>query len=306
MRIITHLDRSRLKNLVIALGNFDGVHIGHKRILQAAVKYAKKAGLISAAMTFDPHPQQVVSPERGLRLLSTLAEREEMISALGVDELVVIKFTKGVKKLTCDQFVKRYLIDKFGVRKVFVGFDYAFGRGRAGNVAHLRDLGRRFGFGVEVVPAVTLRGRAVKSERIRGILSAGKFKEALRMLGHPYTIRGRVVRGAGRGRRLGFPTANLAVDAGKLIPSQGVYAGVVLVGGEHHKCVVNIGGRPTFPGDGGAVEVHVINFNGNIRGKVVRVDLLERFRDELQFSDVLDLRKQIKRDVMRASRGIKI
>jgi len=306
MRIITHLDKSKLKNLVIALGNFDGVHIGHKRILCAAVKSAKRSGLTSAAMTFDPHPQQVVSPERGLRLLSTLREREDMISELGIDELLIVKFTEDVRKLSYDAFVKEYLIDKFGVRKVFVGFDYAFGKARAGNVSHLRELGRRFGFGVDVVRAVSLGGRVVKSERIREFLSEGKFGEAIKMLGHPYFISGKVVRGAGRGRRLGFPTANLAVGKNKLVPAQGVYAGIAYLKEKPHKCVVNIGLRPTFPGDGGAIEVHMMDFNGDVRGKIINVSLLKRLRDERQFADVLELKEQIKKDVKKAFRLIKI
>ncbi len=306
MRIIRDLARLKFKKPIVALGNFDGVHLGHKKILLAAAKFARKVRGTSIALTFDPHPQQVVSPERGLRLLTTLLEREELISGLGIDELLVIRFDRKLQKLTRDQFVKRYLVDKLHARMVFVGYDYAFGKGRGGDASHLRALGKRCGFGVAVIGPVSADGDVVKSKKIRELISSGKFNRAVKLLGHPYIINGKVVRGGGRGKELGFATANLKVDENKLIPSHGVYGGIAYFGGEPHKCVVNIGARPTFAMDGTAVEVHILNFARNILGRTLKVALLLRLRDEVQFSDVSLLIEQIQRDVKKSAGSIKI
>jgi len=306
MRIVKDPSRIKFSGPIVALGNFDGVHLGHKKILEAAAKFAKKSRGTSIALTFDPHPQQVVSPERGLRLLTTLEEREDLISRLGIDELLVIRFDDALRKLSWDQFAKKYLVDRLRARMVFVGYDYAFGRGRGGGVSHLRDQGKRYGFGVTVIKPVSLSGEIVKSKMIRELASSSRFAEAVKLLGHPYIISGKVVRGEGRGRDLGFPTANLKVDKDKLVPSHGVYAGIAYVNGVPHKCVLNIGARPTFALDGTAVEVHIMHFTRRILGKTLKVEISHRLRDERQFSDVSLLIGQIKKDVARASRLVKI
>ncbi len=293
MRIIRHPKKKKLKDSVVALGTFDGVHRGHQKIIKETVKYAKKVGVASLAITFDPHPQQLIIPERGLRLLTTLSEREELFCELGVDGVVVIIFNKRLRKLSYEGFVKKYLVGKLGVRRVFVGFDYAFGKGRAGDVSHLKKLGKKYGFAVSVVPPVSANHQAIKSRMIREFISRGEFPEALRLLRHPYQMMGKVYKGTGRGKDLGFPTANLKVDPHKLVPAHGVYAGETL----GKRCVVNIGARPTFGTDHTVVEVHILNFHKNIRGKVLKVNLTKRLRDELQFSDVEDLRRQIRKDV---------
>jgi riboflavin kinase/FMN adenylyltransferase len=298
MKIIRHPRREKLDRPVVALGTFDGVHLGHRKILEAAVKFARKNKIHSAAITFDPHPQEVIVPERGLKLLTTLQEREALFAGLGVDAVVVIGFNRFLQRLSYPEFVEKYLVKKLGVRWVFVGYDYAFGRGRSGNAAELKKLGNKFGFGVSVIPAVKSGSRIVKSAGIRELLSRGEFAAAIKLLGHPYRITGKVVKGAGRGKRLGFPTANLSLDPRKLIPAQGVYAGLV----DGKKCVINIGSRPTFGAEDSLVEVHMLNFNRNIRGKQLAVDLFHRLRDEKQFSDVEDLRAQIKKDIVCARR----
>lgn len=295
MRIIRHPKRKRLKGSVVALGTFDGVHRGHQKIIRSTVKYAKKIGVASLAITFDPHPQQLIVPERGLKLLTTLPEREELFCQLGIDGVVVIKFNKRLQKLSYEDFVREYLVGKLGVRRVFVGFDYAFGRGRKGDVSHLKKLGKKYGFEVSVIPLVSANHQPIKSRRIREFIGRGEFYKALRLLGHPYQITGKVIAGAGRGQAMGFPTANLAIDPHKLIPAHGVYAGKV----DRKKCVVNIGARPTFGADRTVVEVHILNFHRNIRGKILKVDLTKRLREEMQFSDVEELKKQIEKDVER-------
>ena len=306
MRIVRNPKKAGFKNTVVALGNFDGVHLGHARILRAAASRARKLKARSVALTFDPHPQQFIRPERGLRLLTTLAERERLIKDAGVDDIYVIKFNRSLRAMSYERFVKKYLLNELDARVVFVGYDYAFGRDRVGDVSHLRKLGAKLGFAVKVVKPVSAHGAIIKSRVIRELISAGRFNEALVLLGHCYVLGGRVVRGVGRGAKLGFPTANLSVDVHKLIPAPGVYAGTMEIKGELLKCVVNIGNRPTFPKDGGAVEVHVLDHTGSLRGRRLEVKMCARFRDERQFSDVRELVLQIKADVRRARREIKI
>ena len=305
MRIIRHPKKEKLHRPAVALGTFDGVHIGHQKIIKATIKYAKKIGAHSAVITFDPHPQEVIVPERGLRLLTTLAEREALFCTLGIDSVVVIGFTPRMRNLSYSEFVERYLVDRLAVRQVFVGYDYAFGKGRSGNVTALRKLGKKFSFGVTVIPPVKVDNLPAKSGKIRELLSQGQFNAAVKMLGHPYRITGKVVSGSGRGKTLGFPTANLKPAPDKLIPAQGVYSGFVdglPAGRQGKKCVINIGSRPTFGAGRSLVEVHILNFGRNIRGKVIAVDIFSRLRDERQFSDVDKLREQIKKDIVQARR----
>jgi riboflavin kinase / FMN adenylyltransferase len=298
MKIIRHPLKSKLSKPVVALGTFDGVHLGHRQVLLRAGKEAKKIGAHSAVITFDPHPQEIVAPGRGLRLLTTLPEREELFCALGIDSVIVFRFRKQLQQLTSAEFIKRYLVDKLGVRGVVVGYDYAFGRGRQAGVEELRRLGRQYSFKVAVVPPVKRGHHLAKSGKIRELLSSGDFNGAVRLLGHPYRITGRVTRGDGRGTRIGFPTANLKVDPRKLIPAEGVYFGQV----NDRKCLVNIGSRPTFGRGKSQIEVHLLNFRGNLRGQTIAVDLSRRFRAEKQFADVDELVAQIKKDIARARR----
>jgi len=293
VKIIRHPKKKKLKGCVVALGTFDGVHRGHQKVIKNAVSYAQKIKAASLAITFDPHPQQLIVPERGLKLLTDLKEREELFCDFGIDGVVVIVFNRRVQKLSYEKFVKKYLVDRLGVRKVFVGFDYAFGKGRAGDVSHLRKLGKKYGFSVNVVPPVAANHTHIKSRIIRELVSSGEFTKAIKLLGHPYQITGKVVKGSGRGKDLGFPTANLKIDQHKLLPAHGVYAGMA----DGKKCVVNIGARPTFGLDQTVVEVHIVNFHKNIRGKILRVELTKRLRDEKQFSDVEKLKKQIRKDL---------
>ena len=291
-----------MKQPIIALGTFDGVHLGHQKIIKEAVNFARKTKTASITITFDPHPQLVVAPQRGLRLLTTLQERTELISRLGVDRIYPIRFDHKIQKMSAEEFTKKYLVKKFKTQAVFVGFDYAFGQGRCGHIRELKRLGKKYGFRVEVTAPVGADSLVVKSSTIRELLSFGYLEKANRFLGYHYIVSGRVVRGAGRGKTLGFPTANLKVEKHKLIPAQGVYAGKVLIGRKKYKGVINIGSRPTFERPGLAIEVHIFNFKRNIIGKNIRVEFIKRLRDEKQFPDVLELIAQIKKDIARGRR----
>lgn len=298
MKIIRHPKKKKLKGCVVALGTFDGVHLGHQKVLKTAVKLAKKKKVASLAITFDPHPQQVVAPRRGLRLLTTLSEREDLFCSLGIDGVVVVRFNKKMQNLSAEEFIERYLVKKLGVSQVVVGYDYAFGKKRAGSLAQLRKSANRFGFEVVVVPPVHRGALTIKSGLIRQLVSNGHFNDAVRLLGHSFQITGKVVKGKGVGKTLGFPTANLKTDKYKLIPAQGVYVGLI----GKKRCAINIGARPTFGMNKTTVEVHIPGFHGNLRGKTLQVALLKRLRDEKQFADVEKLKKQIKQDIAKIRR----
>ena len=302
MHLIRKLKQSKVKNSVVVLGTFDGVHLGHKKLFHEAVKYARRKKLKAVAITFDPHPQEIICPERGLRLLTTLAEREKLIARTGISDFVIIKFNRGLQKLSHEQFISKYIVKALCAKAVFVGYDFAFGRKRRGGVAELRKTGKKYGFDVKVIKKVEKQGLVVKSQLIRKLISRGDFNLGIKLLGHPYVVTGRVLRGVGRGEVLGFPTANLAVEEDKLLPAHGVYGGSIFLGKKNYRCVVNIGDRPTFPRDGKAFEVHILNFHKNILGRKVSVQLLRYLRPEIQFSDVEELKKQIKRDIREAGR----
>jgi len=282
-----------MKRTVVALGNFDGVHLGHQRIIKDAVAFARRKRLPALAITFDPHPQQYIVPERGLKLLTTLSERRELLLKLGIDRVVVIKFTKALQNLSSCDFVRKILAKKLRAAFVFVGFDFAFGHKRQGEVRHLRKLGQQVKFKVLVVRPVKADHKAIKSSLIRNLITQGNFNRAVHLLGHPYQLTGKVIRGTGRGRALGFPTANLRLDLHKLIPQHGVYLGKV----GKRRAVVNIGARPTFGAGKVAVEAHILNFKKKLYSRILRVQLMRKIREELQFSDTKELSRQIRKDI---------
>lgn len=300
MRIINFTKNSN-KNVVLALGNFDGVHIGHKKILESAIGYARKHGMRCYAMTFDPHPQQIVDPGKRFKLLTTLRERGKLMRDLGVDGIVIKKFDQATRKMPASKFISSFLFDGLKVSMVFVGYDFAFGRNREGDVGLLKKLGKKYGFEVHAVPPVKHGDVVVKSSGIRRLMIYGKFNEAVKLLGHSYFIHGKVVSGTGTGKKLGFPTANLSIDPEKLTPGYGVYFGRVLVSGKIYKCLVNVGSRPTFSGDF-AIETHIIGYRGHLAGKKLNVELFRKIREEKEFASAQALKKQIARDVRLAKR----
>jgi riboflavin kinase/FMN adenylyltransferase len=293
MKIIYFNKKRKNSTIVLAMGTFDGVHKGHKKLITEAIKFAKKNNLPCFAMTFDPHPQEVVNPGRGLCLLTTLQERIELMRELGLDGVIVKEFNGKISRLSPEAFIKTFLIDQLKVRKIFVGYDFAFGRNRTGGVSILKKLGLE----VHAVSPFKAHGHLVKSSTIRSMIADGNLYEAVKLLGHPYILTGTVVKGAGRGKGLGFPTANITVAKDKLIPKHGVYAGQLITHNSKLKAAVFIGSRPTFGKESFAIEAHVLGFRGNLRGRTVRIELLKRLRDEIHFSDVEKLKAQIRKDV---------
>src|SRR5689334_21124853 len=268
MRVVRHLahqSRGALGRVVLTLGNFDGTHLGHQAIVQRAATRARGLGAQAVVLTFEPHPVAVLAPDRAPPMIQTLHDRLASLRELGVDVTVLQRFTPVFAALEPEPFVRDFLLRHIDVAHVVVGYNVNFGRGRAGSAETLRALGARLGFGVDVVgPVAAPGGEQVSSTRLREMIAAGDMPGARRLLGRPWTLRGRVVVGDRRGRTLGFPTANLHVRRGLLLPADGVYAVVAQTGGTRRPGVLNIGVRPTFGGRRRTVEVHVLDFAGDL------------------------------------------
>ena len=286
----------------VALGAFDGVHLGHRAILGTAVAQARRNGLQALACTFDPHPLEVLQPERSPAPITTLEERLELIAETGIDTTVVVPFTRAVAVVEPEDFVRRVVVGTLKAQDIVVGFNHRFGRGARGDAALLERLAGELGFRAHVVPPMTVDGVPVSSSEIRSALQRGDLPRAARLLGRAYSIQGEVVRGAGRGRTLGFPTANVRTARPLLLPA-GVYACQADVEGAHYQAVINVGVRPTFGETELAVEAHLLDFTGDLYGRRVRLTFLRRLRDERKFSSVEALRSQIALDVLAARRG---
>jgi riboflavin kinase/FMN adenylyltransferase len=281
---------------VVALGAFDGIHLGHRAILGTAVDHGKSWGIPAVACTFDRHPMEVLHPDRAPLPITTLAERLDLIAKTGVDQVVVLVFTPALAAVEPEAFVKDVVVGRLHAREVVVGFNHTFGRGARGDAALLRSLGGPVGLVTHVVPPLLVDGIPVSSSEIRAALRDGDVGRAARYLGRPYSIGGTVMRGAGRGRTLGFPTANLDPERPLLVPS-GVYACRAEFDGQLRPAVVNVGVRPTFGENDLAIEAYLIDLSGDLYGVRLRLHFVERLRGELKFPSVDELRAQIGRDV---------
>ena len=283
----------------VALGVFDGIHLGHRAILGRAVELADARGLEGVACTFDPHPMEVLQPGRAPLPLTTLADRLALIGETGITTTVVIAFTREVAGMEPEAFVERALLGVLRAREVVVGFNHRFGRGARGDARLLEALGPRLGLGVHVVPPTTVDGVGVSSSEIRAALARGDLPRAARLLGRDYTVGGEVVHGAGRGQSLGFPTANIRAELPLPLPA-GVYVGRADIGSAVYPAVVNIGVRPTFGDSTSAVEAHLLDFSGDLYGRRIRLTFVRRLREERKFPSVEALRAQIAADVASA------
>lgn len=297
---------------VVTIGNFDGVHLGHQALLARTAELARAARLEGLALTFDPHPVRYFRPERAPALISTEEQKVSYLRASGIEVVVFEPFDERLAKMSPAQFSGSLLVEHLRARHVVVGEAFAFGAGRSGNLDVLRTLGEQLGFSVHPVPAVTASGAPISSTRIRELVCAGETVQAAALLGRPFALEGRVVSGAGRGRKIGVPTANLEPE-NQLIPARGVYAARVLISGadsaEHTEpergvmlpAVVNIGIAPTFGGEDRArIEAHLIDFDGDVSWKRLRIDFHERLREERRFDGVDALVSAIRHDIERA------
>jgi riboflavin kinase/FMN adenylyltransferase len=284
---------------VVALGVFDGVHRAHRAILGAAVERGRGLGVQALACTFDPHPMEILQPERAPIPLTTIPERLDLMAETGLDGAVVIAFTRALAAMEPEAFVKDVLVERLKAREVVVGFNHRFGRGARGDAAMLDNLGDRLGFRAHVVEPLRIDGVPVSSTEVRAALQRGDLALAERFLGRPYSVGGSVVHGAGRGRTLGFPTANVQPDRPVLVPA-GVYECDLVLGGVSHHAVVNIGVRPTFGEATTTVEAHVLDFAGDMYGRHVELRFHERLRPERKFGSVEELKAQIADDIKQA------
>jgi len=286
---------------VLALGNFDGLHRGHLKIVERVKRGALERGGSAMAMTFDPHPPRVVRPDKAPPLLMTKAQRLEALHRAGIQCVAVVRFTHELSRWDPETFVRQALVEWLRVAEVWVGANFLFGRDRSGNYSTLRALGQRFGFRAEKIDPVRYKEFVVSSTRIRRLVSEGRMDEAGGLLGHPYFIDGCVVAGRGKGREIGFPTANLRTD-NELVPPDGVYATTASIDGVVRASLTNIGVRPTFGESARTIETHVLNFDEELYGRTVRLAFVQRLRDERRFADVDALRAQIEADQRRAER----
>jgi len=281
----------------VAVGNFDGVHRGHQALVAAAVARSRATGGAAVVLTFDPHPARVLRPQEAPAALTTLAQKEELVAALGIDRLVVVEFDTRLAALSPEAFAREVLQQALGARHVVVGESFRFGRGREGDPRRLEALGASLGFAVEVVPPLLEGGRAISSSRVREALESGDVGEARTLLGRDYFVDGEVVRGDGRGRTIGVPTANLAPEE-QILPANGVYAARCRTGaGAWHAAAVNVGERPTFGGGRVRLEAHLLDFEGDLYGARLRVAFHERLRGEQRFDGKDALVAQIRRDI---------
>jgi len=287
---------------VLALGNFDGLHRGHLKIVERVRRGAAEHGGTPMAMTFDPHPSRIVRPDKAPPLLMTKAQRLEALDRAGIAAVAVVRFTTELSHWDPETFVRTVLVDWLRVSEVWVGANFLFGHDRSGNFSTLRTLGQRYGFRADKIDPVRYKEFVVSSTRIRRLVAEGRMDEAGALLGHPYYIDGTVVAGKRRGRELGFPTANLQTE-NELLPPNGVYATTTTIDGDVHASLTNVGVRPTF-GDTvkPIIEAYVLGFNGDLYGRPVRLGFVQRLRDERKFEDVDALRTQMEADRRRAER----
>jgi riboflavin kinase / FMN adenylyltransferase len=286
---------------VIALGNFDGLHRGHLKIIERVKRGAAEHGGTPMAMTFDPHPPRIVRPDKAPPLLMTKAQRIEALHKAGVQCVAVVRFTKELSHWDADIFVRKVLVDWLRVSEVWVGANFLFGHERTGTFSVLRGLGQSYGFRADKIDPVRYKDFVVSSTRIRRLVTEARMDEAAALLGRPYFVDGTIVEGKRRGRELGFPTANLETR-NELVPPNGVYATIMTIDGVVRGGVTNIGMRPTFGETAPTIETHVLDFSGDLYGQSVRLAFVQRLRDERRFEDVDALKAQIDADKRRAER----
>ena len=289
------------RNPVITIGNFDGVHLGHQTLFQKVKDRSRAVDGQSVVITFDPHPIKLMRPDKRLPMLTTTDQKIKLLASMELDGIIVHPFSAEFGSMPAREFVQYYLVHRLGAREVVIGHDYRFGRNREGNIALLQSLGEEFGFPVHVVDPIQINDTIVSSTLIRNLINDGQVLAAQDFLGRPYEVTGEVIHGHGRGARLlGFPTANITIDNGLLVPAAGIYAVRVELRGQIYPAVANIGTCPTFDNQELSLEVYLLDFDRDIYGERLAVQFVQRLRDERRFDDLPALVTQIKKDVAAA------
>jgi len=289
------------KNSIITIGTFDGVHIGHQEIIKNLVKSANSNNNKSLILTFFPHPRMVLQKGGDLKLLTTLEEKIDLLEKTGLDYLIIEPFTKDFSRLTALDFVRDILVEQLKLKKLVIGYDHHFGRNRKGNFEQLKEYGNVYGFEVEEIPAQDIQNVSVSSTKIRKALTDGDIEKANKYLGYEYILTGKVIHGKGLGNKWNYPTININVDETyKLIPKSGVYIVKTTINNNNIFGIMNIGYRPTIDGQHQTIEVHLLDFNADLYGENIKVQLVYRLRDEQKFDSIKDLFLQIKSDEKKA------
>jgi riboflavin kinase / FMN adenylyltransferase len=301
MKIFHGTDNAGIaRGTVLTLGVFDGLHLGHQRIMQTVVESANATGAVPTVITFDPHPRAVLHPDNAPPLLQTLDQRLANFEVLGIKQTIVIRFDKEFADTDAETFLRDIVHERLQAREVFLGKGFFFGKNRGGNIELLREMSKKLGFFADEVSEVRLRGQRISSSKIRQLLAEGRVNLARRMLGRPYGVEGQIIHGLQRGRTIGFPTANLHPH-NRVIPKFGVYATATLIDGKWRRSITNVGVRPTFDDDQNpSIESYIFDFDGDLYGDVLRVRFLHRIRDERKFAGIDELRTQIEKDTRRA------
>ena len=299
IRGLENLNKS-YPNTVLTIGNYDGIHLGHQKILSMVLKRAEEIGGTSMVMSFDPHPVKVLAPERNIKLLTTPEEKARLIEAMGIEVLLYVRFDKEFARMLPDDFLHDVLVEKIHVKEIIVGANYAFGKNKKGTIDLLRRRGEKYDFSVKAVRDVMVHSHIVSSSTIRSLLLKGAVPEVANFLGRAYSVEGTVIKGKGRGRSiLHIPTANISTPV-EIAPKEGVYAVKVGLMGSMYNGVANIGKNPTFGNAEVSYEVHVFNFDGDLLGKNLRIYFIDRIRGERTFPDPASLGKQIRDDIEQA------
>lgn len=303
MKVYTNIeDFKDVKNPIVTTGTFDGVHLGHQKIISRLKDVAQKHQGETVLLTFYPHPRMVLFPDDNeLKLLNTQQEKIQLLEKYGVDHLIIYPFTKEFSRLTSVEFVRNILVNQIHTKRLIIGYNHHFGRNREGSFEHLKEFGPIYGFDVEEIPAKDIDNIEVSSTKIRKALLAGDVEIASSYLGHPYSVSGKVVKGFEKGRIIGYPTANIVVeDKYKLIPADGVYAVKAEVRGKLYGGMLNIGNNPTIEGKGRSIEVNIFDFNDTIYGEDATIYFIKRLRDELKFAGLDELKNALAIDKQNA------
>ena len=297
MKIKTTLDAYSKKDSVVTIGTFDGVHIGHQKIIKQLIEIAKKDNLQAVVLTFFPHPRMVLQKDTGINLINTIDEKSQLLENFGIDHLVIHKFTKEFSRLGAMEFVRDTLVKKLHVKHIIIGYDHRFGRNRTANIDNLREYGEVYNFKITEISAQEIDEVAVSSTKIRKALNNGDIEVANAFLGYNFMLTGTVVKGKNLGKQIDFPTANLNIEESyKLIPKNGSYVVKSIIEDKTIYGMMNIGTNPTVNGESQSIEVHFFNFNKNIYNKKIQVELIKRLRDEQKFDSIDTLKVQLHKD----------